>query len=337
LLDEKVAAATLMGRAIGIIKEERVRRGIEIDPETDPNATGLIGASYTDITTTLGSIGAKRTSTNPNFAGAIVQMMSEAGVKPGDGVAISFSASFPALNIAVLSAAEVLKVRPAIISSLGASTYGANDPRLTWIDMERILWKHGIFPHVSHAVSLGGIVETQGGLEGQGVTLALEAVSRNEIPYLEENGMRTLQRDIERRMAIYDRILDGKTPALFINSGGPLTSLGNIPEVQALSTGRLSKVPSTKDPQRGIIFRMNEQGVPVIHLLNIKSIARRYGLPIDPFPLPPVPSGGVMKPSRHSVPLAVSALILLCVFIASLRVQGVTGSRGQGKRVPGQE
>ena len=313
LLDEKVAAAHLMQRAMGVLKAERLRNGITVDPKTDPNETGMIGEEYTDLTTTLGSLLSKRTATNPNFAGAIVEMMHRAGTKVGDDVAISFSGSFPTLNIGVLSAVSVLKLNAVIISSVGASMYGANHPQWTWLDMEGVLKSNGILPYASHAASLGGIAETRGGLGEKGIEVGLEAIRRNGVTYLDERGVNSLRQDIERRLAIYDTGFRGRKPSLFINTGGPLTSLGNSPEAYSISNGLLKKVPLSTHPQKGIIFRMAEKGVPVIHLLNIRGLAQRYGLPMDPVPLPPIPSGSIMKPQRYSGPLALSGLAFLCL------------------------
>jgi len=316
-LEYKLASARRAQEAFDAIKRERLRLGISIDRKNDPNETGLIGAEYTDLTSSLGSLSAKRTSTNPNFAGVILEMLFKAGVKAGDPVAVSFSGSFPALNVAVLSAAYVLELEPVIISSLGASMYGANHPRLTWLDMERVLRGKGIFPYASEAASLGGVLETKGGMDGQGIHMGLDAIRRNGVTYIREEGSGTLKDDVERRLAIFDKALSGRKPAVFINVGGNLVSLGSCPESYALPTGFVSKVITSDHPKRGVIFRMSERGIPVIHLLNIKSIAVRYGLPIDPIPLPPVPSGRVMKPQRYSFGIALSGLILLSIILVA--------------------
>jgi poly-gamma-glutamate system protein len=315
LLDKKVAAGHLMLQAMEAIQKARLDLGVSTDPNDDPNQTGVIGKDYTDLTTTLGSLLSKRTATNPNFAGVIVGMLTKAGMKPGDAVAISFSGSFPAMNIAVLSAVYVLDLKPILISSVGASTYGANELQLTWLDMERILREKGILSYASKAASLGGIVGTKGGLDGKGIEYGLEAIRRNGVTYLDEQGPSTLLRDIQRRLAIYERDLNGNKPALFINTGGPLTSLGNTSANLRLPTGLLFKLPFYPDSGRGIIARMIEDGIPVIHLLNIQRIAHQYGLPIDPIPLPSIPSGRVMKPERYSLPIVLFGLVLLCFLV----------------------
>jgi poly-gamma-glutamate system protein len=319
LLSRKIAAAELMRSAMAAIREERIRLGLPIDPAIDPNRTGIIGSDYTDLTTTLGSLFSKRTSTNPNFAGAVLEMLHEAGVKPGGSVAVSFSGSFPALNVAVLAAVHALEVKPIVISSIGASMYGANEPRLTWLDMERVLRERGILPYASSAAALGGVVETEGGLDHTGISVGLRAIERCGIPYLDEHGEKTLEKDIENRMAIYARALGGRRPDAFINVGGSLISLGACPEAAMMHSGFVRRSPSCSGPKRGIIFRMNERGVPVIHLLNIKRLARQYGLPIDPIPLPAVPDGRVMRGHTYPMFSTLFGLAILCALLIVFR------------------
>lgn len=275
---EEMAIIT-MREASHSIREFRLKEKIAIDPVLDPNATGLIGAEYSDLTTTEGLLIAKRTSTNPAFAGVIVRLLYEAGVREGDRIAVSLSGSFPALNIALLSACKAMGLEPVIISSVGASTYGANIPRLTWLDMEWHLRETEVFPYRSMAASLGGIVEANGGIDGKGLILGREAIARSDTPFLDEGDYRSVERDLLRRR----QILESKGPVkAFVNVGGSLTSLGWLPEAAYLDVGLLKEIPSTRVAQRGLIFRYFEDGLPVIHLLNVARLAERYALPIDP-------------------------------------------------------
>ncbi|MBP2675850.1 MAG: hypothetical protein H6Q84_2690 [Deltaproteobacteria bacterium] len=320
--DEKNAAMDLMRRSAQAVKMEKLRLGVPIDRRFDTNDTGLIGVEYTDLTTTVGSLATKRTSVNPAFAAVVVDMLDRAGVRPGDRVAVSFSGSFPALNIAVLSAARVLDLRPVIISSVGSSTYGANQPDMTWLDMERVLAEAGLLPYRSIAASLGGIVGEQGGLDGTGIDAGLRAILRNGIPPIEERGNSTLTADVRNRLALYDQALGGGRPAAFINVGGSLTSVGDGLESHRIPAGLLKKVPAARNPERGIIFLMGERGVPVIHLLKIKSIAAQYGIPIDPSPLPAGIPVKIPMSGRYSAPLAAAGLALMIVLLAFLRKAG---------------
>ncbi|MHB8770978.1 MAG: poly-gamma-glutamate system protein [Syntrophales bacterium] len=329
---EKADAKNWMRLAMKAILDERIRLGIPIDPVTDPGRTGLIGAAYTDLTTTRGSLASKRTSTNPEFAAAIVGMLKEAGVRRGDPVAVSFSGSFPALNIAVLSAARAMDLKPVVISSLGASQYGANVPGLTWLDMERVLAAQELLPYRSRAASLGGIADTNGGLDGTGIDQGLRAIRRSGAPLLAGEGEDTLQADIRRRMELYDRELVGRRPAAFINVGGPLTSLGNVRGVDRMPTGLLKKIPAVRDPARGVLFLMGERGVPVVHLLKIRMIAAQYGIPFDPALMPPGPAADTAGASGYSASLAFTGLVLLLlVLFLLMRIAPCRGRiRGDG-------
>ena len=65
---EKLAAAQLMQDAMKVIKDYRIAQGVFIEELNDPNKTALIGEKETLITTDRGSLTAKLTSLNPNFA-----------------------------------------------------------------------------------------------------------------------------------------------------------------------------------------------------------------------------------------------------------------------------
>jgi poly-gamma-glutamate system protein len=324
LNQEKVAAARLMQQSINIVKAEKIRAGIEIDPLVDIHRTGMIGPRYNDLTTTVGSLASKRTSTNPAFAAAVVEMLDQVGAQRGDPVAVSFSSSFPALNIAVLSALRALGLEPVIVSSVGASMYGASDPGMTWLDMESLLTENRVFSHRSAAASLGGIVDTQGGIDGTGIGLGLEAIQRNHVPLLQEGGAPAQRHDIRNRLDLYDRALHGVKPVAFINVGASQTALGSSPEVYRLAPGLLKNIPVTDDPDRGIIFHMSERGIPVIHLLKIRSLARQFNIPFDPVPLPQFVHGSTITGARHSKPVALMALLALLAIMACGKYYGRT-------------
>jgi poly-gamma-glutamate system protein len=309
---QKLAAARKTALAAEALKAERIALGIPIDRRLDPNETGLIGPEHSPITTTLGSLPAKRTATDPNMAGMAVEMLARTGVRPGDCAAVSFSGSFPALNIAVLSALEAVGARAAIVSSVGASGYGASHPDFTWPDMERFLHDRGFFRSRSAAVSPGGVVSIPSVFGEEGIRLARAAIERTGLPALPEEGGETLIADVERRFTLYENVCGGK-PSVFINVGGNLTSLGLSPEAGRLPSGVLPPDLRSAHPARGMLFRMLETGVPAIHLLDIQKLAREYGLPVDPVPLPAVPHGRVMTRGAYSRSAALAGLLLLAV------------------------
>jgi poly-gamma-glutamate system protein len=308
-------AASLMRLAMLELKDMRRDLGIEVDETLDPALSGLIGVDYTDLTTSLGDLRAKQTSLNPRFASLVAIWLQQAGVRAGDKVALCFTGSFPALNLAVLCACAALEVRPLIISSVGASTYGANLPGFTWLDMEIRLNEAGLIPWRSQYASLGGIMDSKGGIDGTGFDLAEAAIARHGATYLREGGYRAVAGDVERRLGIY---LEDGPPAVFINVGGNVTALGWVSEAALLDNGLLSRVPSVSSNQRGLIFRMFEAGVPVIHILNIERLAAVNHLPIAPVGME-MEEDWIREKQRQTVMLGTVLLVWLCLSALLIR------------------
>jgi hypothetical protein len=68
-----------------------------------------------------------------------------------------------------------------------------------------------------------------------------------------------------------------------------------------------------KEDHYGVVFAMAKRHIPVIHLLHIKGLVLKYGLPWDPTPLPKIPEAGSLQ--FHSAPnvtfIGISALYLI--------------------------
>jgi len=194
--NEKLEAATLSKTAADYLKSFRLENSVFIDDVNDPNQTALIGQEYTLITTDRGYIDAKLTATNPNFAAVIVQLLKDAGLKENENVAVAFSGSFPGLNISVMAALEALNLHPIIITSVGASNFGANDPYFTWLDMESLLKNSGIFHFKSVAASTGGGQDIGRGLSPEGRNLIVNSIERNDAEFICEKHLLRLVREV---------------------------------------------------------------------------------------------------------------------------------------------
>ena len=153
--EEKLAAANLSKEAALTLKNYYLGDVEFVDNINDPNETGLIGFEYSPITSERGSYSAKSSTTNPNYAAMMVQLLKGLKVKEGDTVAVAVTGSFPALNISVYAAMQTLKLHPIIITSVASSSWGANDPDFAWLDMEQVLCDSGIFMFRSVAASIG--------------------------------------------------------------------------------------------------------------------------------------------------------------------------------------
>lgn len=279
--EEMLKASKIMEEAMCALKSCREAEGRLIDKNTDINETGLIGLKYSPITTSLGSLEAKRTTTDPNFAGLIVFFLKEAGVERGDTIAVGASGSFPALIVAVLSAARVMNLRTLIMCSLGASQWGANDPEFHLLHMQNCLF--GIFEIKPIALSLGGIRDTGEDMDLEGRNLLVKDIKESGIPFIQESKLRL---NVRERMNIYKENAGENAIKAFINIGGSWSSMGIDSDVLKLKPGIVKIKEFPPEDKRGILYEMALQKIPVIHLLYIRGLAKKYGLSWDPSLLP---------------------------------------------------
>ncbi len=310
---EKLEAAKLSALAAKAIKDYRLEKGIFIDPINDPNRTALIGQEYTLTTTDRGDVDSKLSSTNPNFSAVIVEILKEAETNAGEKVAVALTGSFPALNISLLSALETMNIEPIIITSIGASNWGANDPYFTWLDMEAVLNKANIYHHKSIAASLGGGMDIGRGLSPEGRQLIKDAIMRNNVELIEEE---FLNKSIDKRIEIYKSNSVGKSIKAYINVGGGIASLGNSINGDLIPSGLSLLLPMKNYPVRGVIIKMANEDIPIIHLLNIKNLLKQYGLPESPVPLPEPGVGKVFVHQRYSMLITAIATSFLMIAIS---------------------
>jgi len=287
---EQDQAAQLMARALAAIRAERTRLRLPIDQAADPKGSGIIGDEFTPLTTSLGEADAKRTSANPAFASALALYFQAAGLQRGDVVAIGASGSFPGFILATMCAARALDLEPIVIYSVGSSMYGANLPGFTFVDMLARLRADGILPYAIAAVSPGGDQDGGAGVlfDEDGEMLVVEA-RRTGLPMVEGA---TLADRIQWRLRAYERAARGQPIRAFVNIGGASASFGDTPASLEVPNGLVSKWPAMPvSPTRGLIFEFAARGVPVIHLLHVRGLAKNNGLPYDPVPRPAVKAG----------------------------------------------
>jgi poly-gamma-glutamate system protein len=328
-LQRKLEASRLMQAGMEHLREHRVRNLGPVDLEVDPTGSGLLGLASSPITTNTGSLPAKRTTTNPNWAAVVVDLLHQAGVEPGDTLAVGFSGSFPALNLAALCAARVMELEVVAISSVGASSWGANVPGLTWLDMERILRQKGVFPYQSVAASLGGTRDRAVGMGKAGRRRLEQVVRRAEIEFIEtEDEIQS----IDRRMDLYRLHARGAAIAAYVNIGGSLVSIGPKPVKHVYRPGLNLSLPPRAALIDSVIQRFIRSGVPVVNLSKIVPLAEAYGFPIEPETLPRVGEGLVFARREVSRWLAGAALVAIAAsLVALLRLDLVSRLAPGGK------
>ena len=236
--------------------------------EEDIHQTGMIGSRFTGITTTVGAIEAKRTTAWPDMGALCVRLLHEAGVRPGDTVGAGFSGSFPGMDLAVVAACESMEVDLVCIASVGASTYGATDPELTFPEMLWRLEQDGLIKTSSAAVTMGGDDDIGANMMDQELVQEIRA-------RLLEKGLSLVEEpDFQKNLVWRERLYQEKGPIdCFVAVGGNLTSMGLGESGISLGQGVLHPLRTpVLDGNSGLVQRYLAQGLPVINLLNIRKL-----------------------------------------------------------------
>jgi len=310
--EKKVIAAELMQDAMSTLKSARMEAGVFMDIENDPNETGLVGSSFSLITTDEGDLDAKLTTLDPNFSAAMVDLMNQVGLGEGDTVALLLTGSMPGANIAALTACSALGLVPVTITSVGASQWGANHEDFTWLDMEAILFEHGLIPERSVAASIGGRNDMGRLLSPAGRRIIEENIEAHGLPLIRTS---RLADNIQARMDIlgsYRKI--GSFDAM-INVGGGVASLGTSFNLKLLPPGvvRRTDVVNVSRPGgiEGILSKFAKFNVPVLHILNIRSLTEQLGIPFAPIPHPEIGAGRLYAEVRYDLSVATICLIII--------------------------
>ena len=260
----------------------REETGHASPPGADPWSCGLIGVEWSGATTTLGDLAAKRTACNPAWAVQFLRWFDELGLGPGDRVVIYSSASFPAMLLNAAAAAEMLQLDVFLVVSLGASTWGANQPGATWPDLSSELRRAGYLQKRADFYTLGGEAETGIGMAPEGRALLIRAAERAGVGLLQADGLADMVR-------LKSELLRERAPVVLVSIGGSHANLGDDPAVLELPPGLLGG-DSAAAAGTGVIAYALGQNIPVIHVLNLKRMAAEHGIPWDSQPRPRGPS-----------------------------------------------
>lgn len=298
------------------LKEARIDAGYPLDPIADPNATGMVGLEFTEITTSLGNLEAKRSTANPNCGAMIADYLVQAGVSSGDTVCLNLSSSFPSLNIAALCALDAIGARAVAINSVGASSYGGNLPEFGYMDMEQVLLEQGLIGNHTGWVSLGGSRDL--GIDMLDIGMAEAIAERAEKHGAVRLSFDSVEESLNARREIYLAEAGGMEQiGCFINIGGNVFAFYGSDNLIDAPNG-LIKEPFKNMEHRGLIPWFLDNGVPVIHLLEMKSLLPAAGIPFDPVPMPKAGEGDVYYELQYRRGLAAAlaaGFAVLCFFL----------------------
>ena len=306
--DVKIAAAERMSDAMQILKDSRGESAIFMDDINDPNETGLIGRQFTYITTDEGDLDAKISILDPNVAAMIVDYLSRAGVTRGDTVAVTLTGSMPGGNLAVVCALEEMGVTPHVLASVGASQWGANIEDFTWLDMEKVLLDTGIISFKTSAASMGGGSDIGRRLSPRGREMILETVRRNDIEFIPSENLADA---VQRRVVHFTKQRSISDYKAFINVGGGAAVLGDAAYARLIPPGLTKRMQFQSMRNGGVMAKFGREGVPVIHVLNIRSMFAQFNYPYAATPTPELGQGSFYSSEHYNPWTTALALILL--------------------------
>jgi poly-gamma-glutamate system protein len=314
--DIQLAASERMARAQKAILQIIQRENIQIEVE-DVNLTGLIGPEWTELTSSIGVLEAKRTALQPDFAALMVKFYVHAGLKAGNIVCCGMSGSFPGLGLAAIAAANEMGLTIKVIPSYSSSMYGATRPELSIVRILEIAAQSGELTYELIAASPGGDFD-----RGSGNAFfpdsyeRIQALARQDKVALIDQ--ERFSDNIQERLRLFGPEVD-----CFVNIGGASANVGERSIYLAFPNGLTMnppRIPTEED--RGLMFEYSARGVPVIHLLNIRGLAEKNGLPYDPVPLTAPGQTGVFYQTRHASWPSITALITLAAIVILSRKRG---------------
>ena len=256
--------------------------------------SGLIGLEKSSMTTKVGYLKSKKAVTNPNFAPIILEYLSEIDssfLNPNtpDTIAVSLTGSFPGANIALFSVCKSLNIHPVIISSVGSSSFGANQLNMTWLDIEDYLFKNKVFNYRSSAFSLGGDGDIMMEIN-QNVKDSLKSkILNNNYTFIYDS---VLNNSVNKRIDLYKQ--KSKNYKAYINIGGSSASLGDTLTstmyLPGLIYGKDKDIEDAYDEEYGyadfstkpaIDYFLEIENIPVINIKNINNLCAWYDLPYN--------------------------------------------------------
>jgi len=253
------------------------------DPALDPALSGLVGLPEGIFTTSLGQREAKQAAAQSGWCRVVACLLDSLRIGPRDTVAVTLTGSFPGINLAVLATLEAGGIPYRCVSSLGASSYGANDSTFNWPTVEQWLRRRGLLRQGSSVVTPGGSGDRMNG-QFLPTVRAAEEVLRGLPGSLHPAN---LPQAVELRREVLG---PRENLALLINVGGGHAVLGGNDYGRRVPGGLLGESDEVKgvvagEGELGTVGALqlyHEEGLPVLHFLDIVRLARRWGLPTAP-------------------------------------------------------
>ncbi len=117
---------------------------------------------------------------------------------------------------------------------------------------------------------------------------------------------------VDMRVRIFDEMSDDREVVAYVNIGGGTAAVGTAEDKSKFLPGLNTEVP-TGLANRSVMRTYLSRGVPAIHVSQIRTLARRYGLTDAPSEVPAVGDGAVFR--QEVISRWVLGVGLLLIFV----------------------
>ena len=187
--------------------------------------------------------------------------------------------------------------------------------------MEKILFDNNLITNRSVSASIGGRNDMGRLLSPAGRGIITENIAKHGLPLIKKE---KLADNIALRMKTFEDIAIITNYKAMINVGGGVASLGTSFNSKLLPAGiiRRSDIQniSLQDGGiEGVLSKFSKNNIPVLHVLNIKSLTEQLGMPFAPIPIPEIGIGALYAIERYNL---IIALICLTIISSSVFIVG---------------
>ena len=149
--------------------------------------------------------------------------------------------------------------------------------------MLKLLREKGVIATHGVMVVLGGTDGAGGGQDDAGRAALHASAAADGIPVIDTQ---PFDAEVDDLVKFARGELAGAEPAAVINVGAGIVGTGTCDESFTYPSGASTgPIPCTKGTA-GLMMRLADPGVPVVHVLNLRMLAMNLGIAYDPVPLP---------------------------------------------------
>jgi hypothetical protein len=128
--------------------------------------------------------------------------------------------------------------------------------------------------------------------------------------------------NLDQRLGLYRSHAEGRPIVAFVNVGSGLAAVGGSEVGHRSFRPGVNRKLRKKAPKRdSVAARFITQGVPVIYVVSVETLAKKYQIPLSPATIPTPGTGLVFERKEYdSVVVLVVLLLLLLALYAFIKI-----------------